>query len=536
MKLSFFGAARMVTGSCFMLEAAGKRILIDCGMRQGRDDNEMPNDELEFSPAEIDALIVTHAHIDHSGRVPFLAKLGYRGPVYATRLTARLMDIMLQDSAHIQESDAEYKNTRSKRRGEPPVEPLYTSENVKAVLANVRGAEYGEMIDVFEGIRIRFSDAGHLLGSGSVEVWAEENGVTKKIVFSGDIGNINQPIVRDPQTVDGGADYVVMESTYGDRDHEPPASYTERLAQIMDSTFARGGNVVIPSFAVGRTQELLYFIREIKERGLVKSMPDFRVYVDSPLANEATGIYSGDLDGFVDSDAEEILRDGGCMFCFDGLMLSKSLEDSKALNSDMTPKVIISASGMCDAGRIRHHLKHNLWRPESTVVFVGFQSPGTLGRILIDGAGKVRLFGEDIKVAAGIVSLNGLSAHADRSGLLRWIDAVSPKPDHVFVVHGENDVAAAFADTLAGKGYRAHAPEPGEEYDLIADRVTAAGKHIEAKKKSAPNDSRENPVYELLVSAGRKLTEVIGRSRGRANRDLRAFAEEILALAGKWDK
>ncbi len=535
MKLSFYGAARMVTGSCFLLEAAGKRIVVDCGMRQGKDDNDTPNDKLEFSPSGIDALIVTHAHIDHSGRVPFLAKLGYRGPVYATRLTARLMDIMLQDSAHIQESDAEYKNTRAKRRGEPTVEPLYTSENVTAVLANVRGAEYGEMIDVFDGIRIRFNDAGHLLGSGSVEVWATENGVTKKIVFSGDIGNINQPIVRDPQTIKGGADYVIMESTYGDRDHEPPESYTESLAEILDSTFARGGNVIIPSFAVGRTQELLYFIREIKERGLVKSMPDFKVYVDSPLANEATNIYSTDLDGFVDKDAEEILRDDGCMFCFDGLMLSKSLEDSKALNTNMTPKVIISASGMCDAGRVRHHLKHNLWRPESTVVFVGFQSPGTLGRILTDGAKKVKLFGEEIKVAARIVTLNGLSAHADRTGLIRWIDAVDPKPEQVFVVHGEDEVAAGFADTLCERGYRAHAPEPGEEYDLIADRVSVRGVPVASKPKSA-SSGKENPVYELLVSAGKKLTEVIGRNRGGANRDLRSFTEEILKLVEKWDR
>jgi metallo-beta-lactamase family protein len=532
MKLTFFGAARMVTGSCFMLEAAGKHILIDCGMRQGRDDDVMPNGELEFSPASVDALIVTHAHIDHSGRVPLLGKLGYRGPIYTTRITAQLMGIMLMDSAHIQQSDAEYKSTRSKRRGEAPVEPLYTAEDVTAVLADVRGFPYGEFVDVFDGVRIRFTDAGHLLGSSSVEVWATEDGVTKKLVFSGDIGNIDQPIVRDPQTIEGGADYVVMESTYGDRDHEPPSSYTEKLAQIMDETFERGGNVVIPSFAVGRTQELLYFIREIKDRRLVKSLPDFKVYVDSPLANEATSIYSGDLEGFVDEDAEAIIRDGGCMFCFDGLTLSRTLDESKALNTDPTPKVIISASGMCDAGRIRHHLKHNLWRPESTVVFVGFQSPGTLGRVLLDGAKSVKLFGEEINVAARIETVQGLSAHADRTELIKWVSAIDPKPAGVFVVHGENDVAVGFAETLRGLGFSAHAPEPGEVFDVINDRVAVAGRHIEPK----PKQSKENPVFEALVAAGKRLVEVITKNRGSANRDLKAFTKDVNAVADKWDR
>ena len=325
-----------------------------------------------------------------------------------------------------------------------------------------------------------------------------------------------------------------MESTYGDRDHEPPASYTERLAQIMDETFAAGGNVVIPSFAVGRTQELLYFIREIKERRLVRSMPDFKVYVDSPLANEATNIYSGDLDGFVDEDAEHIIRDGGCMFCFDGLELARTLDESKALNTDMTPKVIISASGMCDAGRIRHHLKHNLWRPECTVVFVGFQSPGTLGRILLDGAKSVKLFGEEIAVAARIETVQGLSAHADRTGLIRWLEAISPRPDGVFVGPGEPDVAVGWAETLRGLGWSARAPEPGEVYDVIADRVAVAGRHIEPRPKTA--SGKENPLFEALVAAGKKLMEVISRSRGSANRDLKAFAKDVNSLIDKWDR
>ena len=348
---------------------------------------------------------MTHAHIDHSGRIPLLVKQGFHGTIVATRLTGELMSIMLRDSAHIQESDAQWQNQKGRRAGKPIVEPLYTMADAEAAMKLVTTYEYGDTVDLCEGVRIRFVDAGHLLGSASVELWLTEGDVTRKIVFSGDLGNVDQPIIRDPQYI-GEADYVVMESTYGDRLHEPPESYTGALAEIIDETFSKGGNVIIPSFAVGRTQELLYFMREMKDEGLVKTHPDFQVCVDSPLANEATRIFSGNLHGYLDEAAIEALK-GGALFQFPGLTLTESSEESKALNMDKASKVIISASGMCDAGRIRHHLKHNLWRRECAIVFVGYQAEGSLGRALLEGAKSVKLFGEEIAVNARIVNFKG---------------------------------------------------------------------------------------------------------------------------------
>ena len=411
MKLSFYGADQCVTGSCHCLEVNGKKILVDCGLQQGRD--EVDNASLPFHPGAIDCVLVTHAHIDHSGRLPLLIKNGFEGKIITTRLTAQLLDIMLQDSAHIQESDAEYQNRKNLRAGRPTVQPLYTVEDAERVKEFVQTCEYGETVQLCEGVTAEFIDAGHLLGSASIRVTAHEGGETRVIVFSGDIGNVDQPIIRDPQFFDS-ADYVLMESTYGNRNHTEVWSYTEDLAQIIDETLGRGGNVVIPSFAVGRTQELLYFIREIKDKNMVKSVKDFPVYVDSPLAKSATSIFCGNLHGYLDEAAIELVKDGTHMFSFPGLHLTETTDESKQLNLDGTPKVIISASGMCDAGRIRHHLKHNLWRPESSVVFVGFQSPGTLGRHLLEGAESVKMFGEEIAVRAKIVNFQGLSSHADR--------------------------------------------------------------------------------------------------------------------------
>ena len=350
--------------------------------------------------------------------------------------------------------------------------------------------EYHQVIDLCEGVQVEFVDAGHLLGSASVIVTATEGGVTKRIVFSGDIGNVDQPIIRDPSYIDG-ADYVVMESTYGDRNHTEVWSYTDDLAAIIDETIAKGGNVVIPSFAVGRTQELLYFIREIKDKGMVKSDPDFPVYIDSPLAKKATTIFTGDLRGYLDEEALELVQDGTHMFSFSNLRMTETSEESKALNMDRTPKVIISASGMCDAGRIRHHLKHNLWRPECTVVFVGYQGEGTLGRSLLEGVDSVKLFGEEIAVHAKIVNFQGLSSHADRDHLLAWIQAVrSPKPQHVFVVHGDREVAPFFARSVESLGFSAHAPQYTEVYDLIAGKVLDPGYLPERKaKRPAPPTS-----------------------------------------------
>ena len=531
MKLTFFGAAHAVTGSCHCLEVGGKKILIDCGLQQGRDEHD--DNALDFAPSYIDYVIVTHAHIDHSGRIPLLVKEGFGGEIYATRLTAQLLSIMLRDSAFIQESDAQWQNQKGKRAGRPEVEPLYTVADAEAAMQQVVTAEYGQMVDLCEGVQIRFRDAGHLLGSSMVEIWATENGVTKKLVFSGDLGNIDQPIIRDPEYLDA-ADYVVMESTYGDRNHEPPESYTEALAQLIDETFAQGGNVIIPSFAVGRTQELLYFLREIKDQGLVKSYPGFTVCVDSPLAAEATRIYSGDLRGYLDEEAIEVLQGGDDLFTFPGLTLVQSTEESKALNMDRSSKIIISASGMCDAGRIRHHLKHNLWRPECAVVFVGYQAEGSLGRRLLEGAKSVKLFGEEIAVNARIVNFKGLSSHADRDHLLAWIEHFAPTPQQVFVVHGDSEVTDLFAKDLNARNIPAHAPLYEEVYDLSDNAMLAKGVVLEPKKTTG-GAAAGSPAFVRLQDVSKQLEALISRSRGRPNKDLARLADQIKQVMENWE-
>jgi len=525
MKLHFYGADRCVTGSSHCLEINGKKILVDCGLQQGRD--EMDNRYLAFAPGSIDILLVTHAHIDHTGRIPLLVKNGFHGRILTTRLTADLMKIMLLDSAHIQESDAEYENRKGERAGREHVDPLYTEQDALDVFKYVTTCEYKEKVDLCEGVSAVFTDAGHLLGSASITLELEENGVHKTIVFSGDIGNVDQPIIRDPQLLKK-ADYVVMESTYGDRNHTEVWSYTDELAEIIDETLGKGGNVVIPSFAVGRTQELLYFIREIKDQRLVKSTPNFPVYIDSPLARAATTVFCGDLHGYLDEQALELVKDGTHMFTFPNLNLVESSEESKMLNMDTTPKVIISASGMCDAGRIRHHLKHNLWRANSAVVFVGFQSPGTLGRRLLDGVEKVKLFGEEIAVKAKIVNFQGLSSHADHDHLIEWIKAFDPKPAHVFVVHGDEDVAPAFAEELCTLGFRAHAAKFTECYDLAANEMLSEG-YISERKRTAQK-SRADNLYAKLVSAAESLLELAKHCKGRPNKDISAFTGQIISL------
>ena len=529
MKLSFYGADRCVTGSCHCLEVNGKRILVDCGLQQGRD--EVDNTALPFHPGSIDAVLVTHAHIDHSGRIPMLIKNGFQGKIITTRLTADLLDIMLQDSAHIQEQDAEYQNRKNKRAGRPEIEPIYTVADALRVREFVQTCEYGQDVPVVDGVTAQFIDAGHLLGSASIRLICREGDEERTIVFSGDIGNVDQPIIRDPQFFTS-ADYVLTESTYGDRNHTEVWSYTDELAEIIDETLGKGGNVVIPSFAVGRTQELLYFIREIKDQGLVKSVPDFPVYIDSPLAKAATTVFCGDLHGYLDEAALELVKDGTHMFSFPNLHLVETTEESRMLNLDKTPKIIISASGMCDAGRIRHHLKHNLWRANSAVVFVGFQSPGTLGRKLLDGAESVKLFGEEIAVKAKVVNFQGLSSHADHDHLIEWIKAFDPKPAHVFVVHGDADVAPAFADELGTLGFSAHAAKFTESYDLAAGVMLSEG-YISERKRTM-QASRADNLYGKLLAAGEALLELIRRFKGRSNKEITAFTGQITALIDRF--
>ena len=463
-----------------------------------------------------------------------LIKNGFQGRILTTRLTAQLMSIMLQDSAHIQESDAEYKNRKNRRAGRPEEEPLYTVADAQRVPEFIDTCEYDQLVHLCDGVDAVFIDAGHLLGSASIRLTLTEGGQTKTIVFSGDIGNVDQPIIRDPQFFTG-ADYVVMESTYGDRNHTEVWSYTGQLAQIIDETLGKGGNVVIPSFAVGRTQELLYFLREIKDKHMVKSVPNFTVCVDSPLAAEATRIYAGNLHGYLDEEAIAALK-GGALFQFPGLTITESSDESRALNLDPTPKVIISASGMCDAGRIRHHLKHNLWKPECTIVFVGYQGEGTLGRSLLEGVRSVKLFGEEIAVHAKIVNFQGLSSHADRDHLLAWIaDIKAPKPQHVFIVHGDREVAPYFAESVEKLGFTAHAPQYTEVYDLIEDQIVAPG-YLPERKAKAVGGQRVSSAYERLVALGQRLLDVIRRSKGRDNKPLGRWADQLRQLLDKWEE
>ena len=527
MKITFLGAAHEVTGSCTLVECGGTRFIVDCGMEQGRD--MFVNQRLPIAPGEVDFALLTHAHIDHSGLLPLLVKNGFSGAVYATAATCSLADIMLRDSAHIQMSEAEYKTRKAQRAGGEAAAPLYDTEDVAALVKNFRPCSYGEVIQVAEGVAVRFTDIGHLLGSASIEVWLGEGGVRKKLVFSGDIGNTRQPILRDPQRIDS-ADYVVVESTYGDRTHgaERP-DYISLLAGAIQRTLDRGGNVVIPAFAVGRTQELLYFIREIKERGLVHGHPGFKVYVDSPLAIEATGVFLQCDSAFLDDETRAILARGVNPLWFEGLETSVSAEESKAINADTEPKVIISASGMCDAGRIRHHLKHNLWRSECLVLFVGYQAEGTLGRALYEGAKEVKLFGEEIAVRAEICTLPGVSGHADKNGLLDWmLGFTEQRPAQVFVNHGDDGACTAFVQTLAEHGFTAMAPWSGTEYDLAAGAFTCVTEGVPVRREEPAR--RPKPVNEhlaALIAAAERLLEAARGCAGRPNKLLRGWTEKI---------
>ena len=531
MRLIFIGADHEVTGSCHVLEVCGRYILVDCGMEQGTDDFETA--ELPMNIADIDYVLLTHAHIDHSGMLPLLYARGFRGDVIATPATVDLCDIMLKDSAHIQMTEAEWKNRKGQRAGREPVVPIYDMNDAEGVLEHFVSCDYDKVMDLCEGVKVKFSDAGHLLGSASIEVWINEDGEERKIVFSGDIGNLNRPIIKDPSYIND-ADYVVMESTYGDRYHNADVDYVSELAGICQRTFDRGGNVVIPAFAVGRTQEMLYYFRKIKEEGLIKGH-SFEVYVDSPLAVEATQIFNENIAECFDEEAMELVRNGINPLRFPGLTLSITSNDSIAINSDNKPKVIISASGMCEAGRIRHHLKHNLWRKECTVVFVGYQANGTLGRILLEGASEVKLFGETIEVMAEIVKLEGVSGHADKAGLIKWITSFDNRLKQVFVVHGEDEVSTGFAKCLCDEyGLNAVAPYSGAEFDMISGSFVKEGERILKAKK--PVQRKANDVFERLLAAGRRLLTVIKHNEGGANKDLAKFADQINSMCDKWDR
>ena len=533
MKVTFLGATHEVTGSCTLLECGHNRGLVDCGMEQGKDIFE--NQQLPVTAGEVDFVLLTHAHIDHSGNLPLLYKNGFDGPIYATQETCDLCRIMLRDCAHIQESEAAWRNRKSLRSGGPGYEPVYTLADAEAAIAHLRPVKYHELVQVGEHFTVRFSDVCHLLGSACIEVFMTEDGVERKMVFSGDVGNLNQPIIRNvPETV-AEADYVMIESTYGDRLHDRHVPPVKLLAEYIQRTLDRGGNLVIPSFAVGRTQEMLYYIREIKEKKMVTGHDGFPVYVDSPMANEATAIYLQCGHECLDEETRALVESGVNPIWSDGVRISVTSEDSKAINTDPEPKVILSASGMCEAGRIRHHLKHNLWRKESTVLFVGYQSEGTLGRKLYDGEKHVKLFGEDIEVNCEVGFLPGKSGHADRDGLTAWLAGFEKKPQLVFVNHGEDAVTDAFAHYLETEhGYKAFTPYSGTVFDLAGGKFLACPEGVPVKKAKTASGAESESLYQKLVSAGETLLSLIRSSRGKPNKTLKHFLSDVEELLKKY--
>jgi len=474
MKITFLGAAKTVTGSCFLVETEKCKLLVDCGMFQGRaKETEMNKEDFDFNPAEIDYVLLTHAHIDHSGRIPKLYLDGFKGEVIATKATVDLCAVMLPDSGHIQEFENEWENRKRKRAGKPPVMPLYTLQDAVDCMKLFRGVKYGEIVNLTDSIKVRFNDAGHILGSAIIELWVYENGENIKTVFTGDLGNRDMPIVRDPAIIED-ADYLVIESTYGNRLHKERENKAEKFLDIILNTVNKGGNVVIPSFAIGRTQEIIYELNKYmdvyaEKYEYFKNIP---VFIDSPLAISATEIFRKNLDCF-DEEARKFIESGDNPLDFPGLQFTKTSDESKALNERMDSSIIISASGMCEAGRIKHHLKHNLWRNDSTILFVGYQAEGTLGRRILDGAKSVKIFGEDISINARIEKIEGFSGHADKDGLMQWVGSFAKKPRKVFVVHGEESVMYEFANELEQKfNVQTIIPSKGDSFIITLSSVT----------------------------------------------------------------
>ncbi len=467
MNITFYGAAQEVTGSCHMVEVAGHKFLIDCGLFQGSLTDQMLNyEEFPFNIQEVEFVILTHAHIDHSGRIPKLYKAGYKNPVYCTSATRELCKIMLPDSGHIQENEIEWVNRKRMRAGKKPNDPIYTEQDAIDCLEIFKGLEYNVPVKINDDISFVLKDAGHMLGSAIVELYLKEDGKEKKVVFTGDLGNKNLPIINDPVNIDS-ADVLVMESTYGDRLHSSIVDQSSKFIQIILDTIRRGGNVIIPSFAVGRTQELLYEINKyLTDDRIKEELSKIPVYVDSPLAVNATRIFESQH-SYYDEEALSYLLKGDNPLVFDNLHLIETSEESQALNDDPEPKIIISASGMCEVGRIKHHLKHNLYRSECTVLFVGYQAEGTLGRKIMNGEPLVKIFGEEIAVKAEIKSLDAFSGHADRDGLLGWVAAMKKKPEQIFIVHGELEAQNVLKEYIQ-QGFKINAINPAyqEQYDV----------------------------------------------------------------------
>ncbi|MBW2982136.1 MBL fold metallo-hydrolase [Candidatus Woesearchaeota archaeon] len=459
MKITFCGAARIVTGSCYLIEAGKSKVLVDCGMFQGtKDITRLNYKPFLFDPKKIDYLFLTHAHIDHSGLIPKLVKYGFRGKIFATSATIDLCRIMLDDSAHIQYMENEHENKRLRRQGLPQREPLYTDRDVSASIPLFKKVDYNKLYNIEKNIKVRYKDAGHIIGSSIIEMFVEEKGREKKIVFSGDLGQWDVPIIEDPTMIDD-ADYVLIESTYGDRLHEEIADRDSLLLKYSKEAYKRKGKLLIPSFAIERTQELLYSFNKLIKQG---KFPDMKIFLDSPLAIKATEIFKKHHEFF----DEEALTRYKNPFRFSNLEYTPTARDSKKLNNYNKPCVIIAGSGMCTAGRIRHHLRHGLWDPKNIVLFVGYQAEGTLGRYLLEGAKEARMMGMVVDVNADIQKINSFSAHADYNELVRWSKGFVKKPKKIFIIHGEYKSSKALKERLNKIGFNSHIPKIGEKVEL----------------------------------------------------------------------
>ncbi len=518
MKIKFCGAATTVTGSCHLVTTDKYKVLLDCGQFQGGKTLEAMNrDDFGFNPAEIDSLILSHAHIDHCGRIPLLVKHGFKGNIYCTDATADLVQVMLKDSGYIHEKEAEWQNRKAERAGKPMIEPLYTVQDATDALQFIHPVLYDQLIEINDTMKLVFNDAGHILGSAIVELWVEEKDDVSKIVFSGDIGVKNRPILRNPTLIKK-ADYVIMETTYGNRLHPENALSIDQLIDIILKTTRRGGTVVIPSFAVGRTQELIFDLNRFyhENEQFKRELSDLKVFVDSPMATTATEVFKKNAQAF-DEETKEYILNGDNPLDFKNLKFTKTSEESKSINFDRNPKVIISASGMCEAGRIKHHLKHNLWDKKSSIVFVGYQAEGTLGKLLVDGQKDVMIMGEEIHVAAEIHNLQGFSGHADKEGLIEWLRGFHKKPGQIFLVHGEDDSKHAFAESVKEElGYECIVVEGVSEFELKKDSVVSVKESVKEfvdqeelekvrKRLSGIHSQLEKILYATQLAVGENL-------------------------------
>jgi len=527
MKISFLGATKTVTGSCFYVETGDSRFLVDCGLFQGQSvEEELNNEAFPFNPADLEYVILTHAHIDHSGKIPKLFVDGFRGKVIATKATTELCAIMLPDSGYIQESEAEWKNRKRLRAGDEPVKPLYTMNDAVECMKLFQKVKYDEIVSLTPNIKFRFRDAGHILGSSILELWVRENGKENKIVFSGDLGNKGIPILRDPDIIEE-ADFLIIESTYGNKLHQDNDNKFERFIDIINDTIKKGGNIIIPSFAVGRTQEIIYELNKHKEKyeNRLSAIYNIPVFIDSPLAISATEVFRNNLDCY-DEEAREYIENGDNPLDFHRLYFTRTAEESKALNNLNESAIIISASGMCEAGRIKHHLKHNLWRRDSAVIFVGYQAQGTLGRKISDGAKKVKIFGEEITVNARIEMIDGFSGHADQKGLIDWIGSFKYKPGKIFIVHGEEDSSKELA-RLIEENFRIETVIPGrnETFVIKGGRVAE-----DIEDYTAINKYKRLEVISMLESLREDFDELSGILKSNLMKGLNDSEVEALRL------